>query len=295
MNQEKIRQYSITDKEYPPQLLNIKSPPAKLYVRGELPAPDKPAVAIVGARNATPYGYKTALEFAEILAANGVQIISGFARGIDRAGHEGAIAGGGRTYAILGNGVDVCYPRENIDLLNQVVESGGFISEFPPGTQPRAQHFPSRNRIISALADIILVIEAREKSGSLITTDYGLEQGKDIYAVPGRLIDAVSSGCNQLIAQGAAIALSPFDILSDLNINVSNLRSFREKNKFLLAEDEETVYSCIRLQPKSVEELLEETNMELPKLTGILIQLELKNIIKEIGRNYYIRCEMPRI
>lgn len=291
MIQDKIRQYSITDKEYPTKLRNIKSPPTKLYVLGQLPDPNKPAVAIVGARNATPYGYQTAFEFAKVLAAHDVQIISGFARGIDRAGHEGALSVGGMTFGVLGNGVDVCYPRENIDLYNPIKETGGFLSEFPLKTQPIARHFPSRNRIISGLADCILVVEAREKSGSLITTDFGLEQGKDIYAVPGRLSDTVSSGCNRLIAQGAAIALSPFDILQDLNINVSNLKNFHEKNKFLLAQDEETVYSCIRLQPKSMEELLEETKMELTKLTNVLLQLELKNLIRTIGQSNYIRIE----
>lgn len=289
MIQEKIRQYNRMDKDYPVKLLDIKNSPSKLFVCGELPNPDKPAVAIVGARNATPYGYRTATEFAETLAANGVQIISGFARGIDRAAHEGAIKAGGRTFAILGNGIDICYPRENMDLYQQLEKYGGFISEFALTTPPKAQHFPARNRIISGLADVILVIEAREKSGSLITADFGLEQGKDIYAVPGRICDVFSSGCNRLIAQGAGIAISPYDMLKELEINVFHLKSFREKNKILLAQEEETVYSCIRLQPKNIEELLAETNYPLSKLTNILIQLELKNLIRELGRNNYIR------
>lgn len=284
-----ILHYTQKDREYPDRLRHIQSPPKDLYVMGQLPDPHLPAVAIVGARNATPYGYETAVRFARELASNGVQIISGFARGIDRAGHEGALRGDGRTFAVLGNGVDICYPRENIDLYRAVAEGGGFLSEFAPGTEPRARFFPMRNRIISALADLILVVEAREKSGSLITADFGLEQGKDIYAVPGRLCDTVSSGCNRLISQGAGIAISSVNIMEVLDIKNPQLQSFGEKNKNSLALEEETVYSCIRLQPKSTEQLLKETKMSIAELTNILIGLELKNLIKETGRNYYVR------
>lgn len=287
--QDKIRQYTIEDSEYPEKFRCLSKPPNPIYILGNMPQSDKPIIAIVGARNATPYGRKVAQEFGRVLAMNGVQVISGFARGIDRAGHEGALLAGEPTYGILGNGVDICYPRENIDLYGRILEQGGFLSEIKPGTEPRGMFFPMRNRMISALADKILVVEAKTRSGALITADLGLELGKDIYAVPGRLDDALSGGCNRLIAQGAAIAISPEDILKDFEIDSAHLKRFHKNNKLPLALEEETVYSCIRLQAKHVEELLTETGMELPALLNVLLRLEMKQLIKEITKNQYIR------
>lgn len=284
-----IKKYCIEDKEYPEKLRQIARPPGKLYVKGKLPRENQPVVAIVGARNATPYGRKMAYDFANVLSANGVQVISGFARGIDRAGHEGALAAGCETFAVLGNGVDICYPRENVDLYQRVVESGGFISEFFPGTSPQPKFFPMRNRIISGLADVVLVVEARKKSGALITADFALEQGKDVYAVPGRIGDDISYGCNRLIAQGAGIALSPEEILKDLDIAGVKTQYFHKKSKKLLVKEEEIVYSCIRLQPMHIDDIMLKTKMELSKLVSILFHLEMRNLIQEITKNYYVR------
>lgn len=289
MDQEKIRHYKKGDEQYPEKLLQLPDPPQNLYVTGNLPDAKKPTVAIVGARNASPYGIYVAKQFAQALAASGVQIISGFARGIDRAAHEGAMQAQMPTFGILGCGVDICYPRENIDIYQQLASSGGFLSEYEPGTQPKSYHFPMRNRIISALADKVLVVEARIKSGALITADLALEQGKDVYAVPGRLDDVLSAGCNRLIAQGAAIAVSPEEMLKDFEISLGNFITFRKKNKIPLAPEEETVYSCIRLQPKHVEEISVETKMELQALHVVLLGLELKNLVKEVSKNQYIR------
>lgn len=286
---DKIRCYTIGNKEYPEKLRQLAKPPLRLYVQGRLPNPAQPSVAIVGAREATPYGRFVAQKFARVLAANGVQVISGFARGIDRAGHEGALQVPAATFGIMGCGVDICYPRENIDLYPEMILQGGLISEYEPGTPPRAGHFPMRNRIISAFADKILVVEARIKSGALITADHALEQGKDVYAVPGRIDDDLSAGCNHLIAQGAAIALSPEELLKDFEIDCLNFITFRKKNKIALAPEEETVYDCIRLQPQHIEELMAKTKMDLSKLTAILLELELKGLIKEITKNQYIR------
>lgn len=284
-----IVKYGIEDKKYPEQLRQIAKPPKEIYVKGKLPVNNRPVVAIVGARNATPYGRKMAYDFAKILSVHGVQVISGFARGIDTAGHEGALAAGYETFAVLGNGVDICYPRENRKLYAQITKHGGFISEFLPGTSPQPRFFPMRNRIISALADVVLVVEAREKSGALITADYALEQGKDVYAVPGRVGDELSVGCNQLIAQGAGIAFSPEEILKDLAIEERKTQTFHKKNQISLVKDEEIVYSCIRLQPMHVEELMKETNMELTELVSVLLNLEMKNLIQEITKNYFVR------
>lgn len=207
-----------SDADYPERLRTIPHSPSKLYVRGELPDNDKPSVAIIGARDCSSYGRDMAKWFGIELARAGVQIISGMARGIDGISQSAALKAGGKSFAVLGCGIDVCYPTENRYIYDALFDCGGIISEFPPGTQPLARNFPSRNRIISGLADIILVVEAREKSGTLITVDYALSQGKDVFAIPGRLGDQRSAGCNALIHMGAFMALSPGDILEALGI-----------------------------------------------------------------------------
>ena len=171
---------------YPERLMPFADMPSRLFVRGALPADEQKTAAIVGARICTAYGKSQAAFFAQVLAANGVAVISGLACGIDAAAHEGALRGKGKTFAVLGCGVDICYPKQNYPLMRRMLENGGgVLSEFPPGAEPLPWHFPIRNRVISALADVVLVIEAKEKSGSLITADYALEQGKTVFALPG--------------------------------------------------------------------------------------------------------------
>ncbi len=211
-----IQTITAADPRYPNRLRILPDMPQTLYVVGSLPDDDLPSVAIVGARLCDQYGKKTAQDFGRILAANGVQIISGMAIGIDSLSQKAALAGGGTSFAVLGSGADVCYPPGNQTLYDKLIVSGGIISEQPPGTPPLRHNFPLRNRLISALADIVLVVEAKAKSGSLITVDYALEQGKTVFAVPGRVGDALSDGCNHLIAQGAGIACSPDAILEEL-------------------------------------------------------------------------------
>ena len=202
---------------WPGRLRGLPAMPQGLYVRGTLPDDSARSVAIVGARNCTGYGKREAKRFARTLAEHGVQIISGLAYGIDAAAHEGALEGGGKTFAVLGCGADVCYPRANRALYETIRDgNGGILSEFLPGTQPAAWHFPVRNRIVSALSDLVLVVEARRRSGSLITVGHALEQGRSVFAVPGRNGDPQSDGCNALIAQGAGIACDPEMILSEL-------------------------------------------------------------------------------
>lgn len=215
--ENKIEYYGKEDRQYPQRLRVLPGSPGRLYVKGELPPEDRPAVAVVGARICSEYGRSQAFEFARILAEHGVAVISGLARGIDAAAHRGALAGGGRTYAVLGSGVDNCYPKMNFPLYCEILESGGgILSEFPPLSRPEAWHFPVRNRIISGLADAVLVIEARKRSGSLITADCALEQGRTVFALPGRVGDALSEGCNYLIYQGAVPAYSPEAVLQEL-------------------------------------------------------------------------------
>lgn len=223
------------DDGYPSCFLNYPRMPGSIYVLGTLPDPSVKTVAIVGARNCTAYGRNQAEYFGRAFARRGVQVISGMAYGIDSWGQTGALDGGGRVWSVLGTGVDVCYPRQNYPLYRRIIrEGGGIISEYPPGTLPDAWHFPIRNRIISALSDAVLVVEAQLKSGSLITADYAMEQGKIIYAVPGRNGDSSSEGCNRLIAQGAGIAWAPEAVLEELGFDCS--REFA--SRFETAEKE---------------------------------------------------------
>ena len=211
------------------------------------------------------------------------------ARGIDAYGHIGALKAGGDTFAVLGCGVNVCYPRTNQKLYESILAQGGIISEYPPDTEPIAQLFPARNRIISALSDVVVVVEAKERSGSLITADFALEQGKDIYAVPGRSTDALSQGCNNLIRQGAGILNSVEDFAKDRELCMKVDAVQENFNKLLLEKDESLVYACLSLRPKSMEDLLKKTGFPMPQLADILQRLIQKDFITESFKNYYIR------
>lgn len=280
------------DEGYPEKLLFHKGMPKGLYVLGRLPDSKRPCVAIVGARRSSAYGNETARYFGAELAAAGVQIISGMAWGIDGQAHAGALEAGGDSFAVLGSGVDVCYPAGHRRLYEQMKKMGGILSEQPPGMPPCSGHFPARNRIISALSDLVLVVEARKKSGSLITADFALEQGKDIYAVPGRLTDELSQGCLNLIKQGAGVADSPQTILEALGISVKTGAAGEKETKILLAKDENIVYSWIRLQPVSLEELVRKTGFPASKVLSALVGLELKGCIREVHKNDYVRTDL---
>lgn len=209
----KISFSCILEKEFPVRLRTIPDPPFGIYYKGSLPADGEPAAGVIGARLASGYGKEQARRFAWRLGKEAVSIVSGMARGIDGIAQTAALDAGGKSFAVLGCGVDICYPKENRDLYDRLLEHGGIISEYPPGTPPESKLFPPRNRIISGLSDLVLVIEARKKSGTLITVDMALEQGKEVYALPGRVSDSLSDGCNRLIRQGAGAATCPEDIL----------------------------------------------------------------------------------
>lgn len=286
---EGIEYISKNHPHFPEKLRQLADCPEGIYVRGRLPDPEKKTVAIVGARMCTPYGRATAAYFARVLAANGVQIISGLALGIDGAAHEGALRAGGDTFGVLAGGVDVCYPRSNIELYEQMKTRGGILSEEPCGFPPLAKMFPKRNRIISVLSDLVLVVEARKKSGSLITADFAAEQGRDIFAVPGRLEDALSQGCNELIAQGAGIALSPESLLEIMGKEVKKSDNSKAFVENVLAREENIVYSCLSLQPKSLDELCKSSGMTYTETAEAIMLLQLQGLAKEIGRNRYIK------
>ena len=204
---------SALEEGFPEKLREIPDPPFGIYYKGSMPLENEPAAAIIGARLASGYGREQARRFGRRIGARGISVISGMARGIDGIAQKAALDAGGRSYAVLGCGVDICYPEENRELYERLQQQGGVLSEYPPGMQPIAKLFPPRNRIISGLSDLVLVIEARKRSGTLITVDMALEQGREVYALPGRVSDALSDGCNRLIRQGAGPATCPQDIL----------------------------------------------------------------------------------
>lgn len=291
LERQGIQFVTIMNQLYPRRLLHISAPPYALYIKGKLPDENKKTIAIVGARECSPYGESMARKFAKTLVEAGIQIVSGMARGVDSAGQRGALEAGGESFAVLGCGVDICYPRDAIGLYMDLQENGGVISELPIGTQPLPKHFPARNRIISGLADTVLVIEAKEKSGSLITADMALEQGKDVYALPGPINSNLSKGCNLLIKQGADLLLSPEELLEEWGFSFGKNQQKRSPVKFPLESAENIVYSCLDFHPKNLEELMTMTNYSIPELLDILVGLELKGVIKEISKNYYAIVE----
>lgn len=212
------------DADYPMRLRHIPDAPYGLFYKGKLPEEQDASVAVIGARECSQYGSYVASELGKYLGGKGIQIISGMARGIDGISQEAALTAGGTSFGVLGCGVDICYPAQNRRLYDRLVARGGVLSIYPPGTQPMPQLFPPRNRIVSGLADAVVVIEARNKSGTLITVDMALEQGKEVFVVPGRITDSLSSGCNKLIKQGAGILLSPQDFWEEINILLEKKR-----------------------------------------------------------------------
>ena len=280
---------SLEQQEFPEKVRHIPNPPYALYYVGKLPEENRKSVAIVGARTRSAYGSEVAQEIGKALAQNGVQVVSGLARGIDKDAHQGALNGGGDTYGVLGCGVDICYPGEHRYLYQQMIEKGGIISEYPPGTQPSPGLFPARNRIIAGLSHCVVVVEAREKSGSLITADFAMEQGRDVYAVPGRISDSLSQGCNRLIKQGAGALISVEDFLSDLEVLTEISYTQMDFRKNLLEKDESIVYSLTDFRPIGVATLVDKTGISISRLLEILERLESLGLIKETFTNYYIR------
>ncbi len=274
--------------DYPIRLKRLSDYPYSLYVRGEIPPDRQPAAGIVGSRTCSNYGRNMAKEISRQAAAAGIGIISGMARGIDTCAHLGALSGRGKTWAILGCGIDICYPKENRELYDRICEHGGILTEYPPGTPPLPILFPQRNRLISGLSDAVVVVEAREKSGSLITVEFALEQGKDIYAVPGRIGDALNAGCNRLIQNGAGILTEPADLPRVFGAGCRNepaetLPEFGE-NKYL-----EQLYNLIKDIPQSFDALREQMGLSPEQMFPLLLQLQLSGQIRELGKGCYAR------
>jgi len=301
LKKENINYLTLTNKDYPDRLKEIYDPPPVIFYRGCLNF-QLPAVAVIGSRNSTIYGRKVAAKTAETLADKGINIISGLARGIDSTAHQGALkADYGITTAVLGNGFNYLYPSQNKLLSKKIIKRGLMLTEFNPNIAPRAKNFPRRNRIISGLADLILVVEAGEKSGTLITVDYALDQGKDIMAVPGNIDRPASIGCNRLIKKGAAIFTDINDIIDYLSRylqkNKCHHNEFIDDNKQIasvypeLNREEITVLKLFQHEIEIYyDDLLKLSNLTTEKLDQILVKLELMNLIIRLkGKKYQFK------
>ncbi|MCL2717911.1 MAG: DNA-processing protein DprA [Lachnospiraceae bacterium] len=303
--QNKISFYPYGFAGYPEKLNGLAAPPAALFVKGELPRPDTPAVAVIGTRKNSGYGSAMAKELGVKLAESGISVVSGMARGIDGIGQRAVCEAGGKTFAVLGCGADVVYPPENRRLYEQIIRQGGIISEYSPGTRPKAGLFPARNRIISGLSDVIVVIEAKEKSGTMITVDMALEQGREVYAMPGRLVDGLSCGCNRLIKQGAGLIVSIEEFIEEIlatfkekltreiiDIKKQPAQTVKEKanieKTLSLTAEEKQIYSCLDYIPRSLEQLsVSNPTISYENLLKILITFCLKGIASQMGAGYY--------
>lgn len=280
---------TIKDSNYPENLKNIYDPPLVLYTKGSLIS-NEPQLAVIGSRRASRYGLEMAEKISACLSKAGLTITSGMARGIDSKAHIGALDAGGRTIAILGCGVDIAYPAENRDLMKRISSSGTVISEYLPGTPPIANNFPARNRIISGMSMGILIVEASEKSGSLITANFALEQGREVFAIPGNIDSRNSTGTNRLIRDGAKIVLDISDILDELNISyIADNRFYKNKriNTRELDIDERNVLKKLQNEPMHIDKIAVVCGMNVNVLSSILVMLELKGLVEQLPGKMY--------
>jgi DNA processing protein len=301
MSTHNIRVLLRDDEDYPQALRAIPDPPPYLFVRGTIEARDEVAVAIVGTRHTTEYGRGLASQFARDLAARGVTVVSGLARGVDTWAHKGALEAGGRTFAVCGCGLDVVYPSENKNLMLDIVQQGAAFSEFAPTVHPEAWHFPARNRIISGLSAGVIVIEAGERSGALITSDFAMEQGRDVFAVPGNVHKVQSKGPHALIKQGATLVESADDVLEALNqralpFDVSTHKKEKQraeapKVRADLSADENRVYLALETEPRHVDDVASAAQMSAAQANALLVMLELKGAARRAVGGLFSRVD----
>jgi DNA processing protein len=279
------------DPKYPARLRTIADPPPVLYVKGEIRSDDDKAVAVIGSRSASDYGRRVARDLCRGLASVGFTVVSGMALGIDGAAHETALNSGGRTIAVLGCGVDRVYPPDHAKLYRRITENGAVISELPIGTRPMGYNFPARNRLISGLALGVVVVEATEKSGSLITAALALEQGREVFAVPGEVGSSRSRGSHRLIRQGAKLVESVNDIIEELAPQLltpgSEARKENEQLPENISEDTRKVFALVRERPLQIDEVIESSGFPVPKVSQILLELELLGYLRQLPGNRY--------
>jgi DNA processing protein len=284
---QKIRVITWEDETYPRRLKEIDQPPPVLYILGELLPEDEWSVAIVGTRRITPYGRQVTEEIASTLARNGVTVVSGLARGVDGIAHQAALNAGGRTLAVLGSGVDRIYPPEHRRLAEQISSHGALVSDYAPGTPPEASNFPPRNRIISGLALAVVVVEAGETSGALITAHFAAEQGRDVFAVPGNILAPQSQGTNRLVQQGAQPLLHVKDLLEALDLNA--IVEHKAARSVLPANAMEAqLLGALGAEPLHVDDIRSKTGLPIEQVSATLALMELKGMVRQVGGMNYV-------
>jgi len=300
-----IRKITIDDAEYPKNLRNIYNPPKQLYVNGTLLEQDEMAVALVGSRRATMYGLQMAEKLAFDLAVAGVTVVSGMAVGIDTAAHRGALRARGRTIAVLGSGHGNIYPPQNEKLYEEIAKTGAVVTEYEHDTEPFPFNFPARNRIISGLSLGVVVAEAARNSGALITADFAAEQGRTVFAVPGRISSSTSGGANELIKDGARLVQSVDDIMEELRLVEMKTVPAEKKAVYTekiekktrayiynsLTDDERMVYKALSDEPMHIDDLYKKTGLGPAKASKVLLNLELKKVIRELPGKQFVRKE----
>jgi DNA processing protein len=298
---EKLERYKVTvltikDEAYPFRLKEIYEPPTVIYVRGSLTPEDDWSLAVVGTRRPTFYGREVSEQIAGDLARNRITIISGLAKGIDATAHRAALDSGGRSIAVFGCGLDIVYPREHVQLARQIMENGALLSEFPLGTTPRRENFPLRNRIMSGLSLGVLVVEAREVSGALITAGHALEQNREVFAVPGSVLSAASRGTNRLIQDGAKLVSEANDILEELNLTMA-VQQIEVKELVPATEIESIILQILRNlspEPTHIDEVGHQSRLPIATVSSALSMMELKGMVKQVGSMNYIIAREAR-
>lgn len=293
IERRKCKVITIQDELYPANLKAIYDPPQVLYIKGDLAPEDSMAVAVIGTRAASDYGKMVAEQISNQLAARGVTVISGMAYGIDTVAHRGALNAGGRTIAAMGNGLDVVYPARNLKLLEKIIESGAALSEFPMGMKPLKTNFPRRNRIVSGLSLGTLVVEAPKRSGALITADLALNQGREVFSIPGRIDSEASGGTNDLIKQGAKLVDSVEDILDELPshklqpVTKEDVEIAEEKMELQLSDDEKAIWKVLSSSSIHIDEISRQSALPPYKVSAALVMLELKGLVQQsVGKMF---------
>lgn len=293
LEQYRAKAYTWKDEGYPSLLKEIYDLPPVLYVRGALAPEDAVSIAVVGTRRPTYYGRETAEQMAGDLARNKVTIVSGLARGIDATAHRAALEAGGRSIAVFGCGLDIVYPGDHASLARQIMECGALVSEFPLGTRPRADNFPRRNRIMSGLSLGVLVIEARERSGALITAQWALEQNRDVFAVPGSVLSPASRGTNRLIQEGAKLVSDYYDILEELNLTFAAQQgTFAET--LPTTETESLIMEHLSPEPTHIDEVGRQCGLPIATVSSTLAVMELKGMVRQVGAMNYTLAREAR-
>jgi DNA processing protein len=292
MDKYKVKAVIYTSPDYPQRLKEIYDYPPILYIRGTIKPEDDYCLAIVGTRRATVYGRQVTEDIVEDLVRSNITIVSGLAKGIDSVAHRTALDSNGRTIAVFASGLDTVYPAENARLAGAIIEQGALISEYPLGTKPKAEHFPRRNRIMSGISPGVLVVEAGERSGALITAEQALSQNREVFAIPGSIMSPASKGTNWLLQQGAKLVTNHVDILEELNLAVV-AQQLEMKELLPTNEMESRLFKNLGTEPTHIDEICRQSGLDISSVSSTLTMMELKGMIKQIGcMNYIVSKEM---